>query len=252
VSFDTDDATVSRIVTSTLEAGQQKLSEPDALRVLEAYGIPTLPWRFVAADGTGGLATRAAEAAADLGLPVALKVVSRHVVHKTEVGGVALDLESKAQVERAVRDMVKRLQSASAQTEATGSGSQPAIDGILVQAMSSGGTETIVGLTRVERIGALVMFGLGGIYVEVMKDVVLRLAPLLDTDADQMIHEVKMFQLLAGTRGEEPRDLAAIAETILRISQLAERHPRIAEMDINPLIARPKGVAAIDARIQLG
>jgi acetyltransferase len=252
VSFETDDATVSRIVTSTLEAGQRKLSEPDALRVLEAYGIPTLPWRFVAADGTGGLATRAAEAAADLGLPVALKVVSRHVVHKTEVGGVALDLESKAQVERAVRDMVKRLQSASAQTEATGSGSQPAIDGILVQAMSSGGTETIVGLTRVERVGALVMFGLGGIYVEVMKDVVLRLAPLLDTDADQMIHEVKMFQLLAGARGEEPRDLAAIAETILRISQLAERHPHIAEMDINPLIARPKGVAAIDARIQLG
>jgi acetyltransferase len=258
-TFDTDDEAVSRILTTTLEAGQRKLSEPDALRVLEAYGIPTLPWRFVAADGTGSLATRAAEAAGDLGLPVALKVVSRHIVHKTELGGVALGLESKAQVERAVLDMVKRLQSAPAQTgaadaggEAPRTGGVPVIDGVLIQEMSAGGTETIVGLTRVERIGALVMFGLGGIYVEVMKDVVLRLAPLLDTDADAMIREVKMFRLLEGTRGEQPRDLAALAETILRISQLAERHPRIAEMDINPLIARPKGVVAIDARIQLG
>jgi acetyltransferase len=117
--------------------------------------------------------------------------------------------------------------------------------------MATGGTETIVGLTRQPQVGALVMFGLGGVYVEVLKDVVLRLAPLLDTDADEMIHEVKMFGLLAGVRGEGPRDLAALAEAILRISQLAERHPRIAEMDINPLIALGKGIVAIDARVRV-
>jgi acyl-CoA synthetase (NDP forming) len=96
------------------------------------------------------------------------------------------------------------------------------------------------------------MFGLGGIYVEVMRDVVLRLAPLLDTDAHTMLRDVKMFQLLEGVRGEAPRDLEALADAILRISQLAERHPRIAEMDINPLVARAEGIEAIDARVQVG
>jgi acetyl coenzyme A synthetase (ADP forming)-like protein len=257
VSFESDDATVARIIDATLDGGRNKLTEPDALRVLEAYGIATVPWRFVSADGSGSLASRAADAAADLAFPVALKVVSPHIVHKTEVGGVALGLKSKTEVERAVREMVKHVQEAPAQTQTAPQGSErgasraPAVSGVVVQAMASGGTETIVGLTRVERVGPLVMFGLGGIYVEVLKDVVLRMAPLLDTDAEQMIREVKMFPLLEGARGEEPRDLAALSDAILRISQLAERHPRIAEMDINPLIARPQGVVAIDARIQI-
>jgi len=260
VSFDVDDAAVGGIIDATLASGQTKLSEPDALRVLEAYGIPTVPWTFVPSAGSSSLAARAVEAAGDLGLPVVVKVVSSKVVHKTEVGGVALNLKSKAEVERAVRDMVKRVEAAVAGRE----GSEPeagapkargggtAIDGVLVQAMALGGTETIVGLTRQPRVGALIMFGLGGIYVEVMRDVVLRLAPLVDTDAEEMIREVKMFPLLSGARGEAPRDLAALAETVLRISQLAERHPRIAELDINPLIALPSGVRAVDGRIQLG
>ncbi len=257
VSFDTDDTTVASIIDATLEGGRYKLTEPDALRVLEAYGIATVPWQFVSADGSGSLASRTAEAAGDLGFPVALKAVSPQIVHKTEVGGVMLDLKSKTEVERAVREMVKRVQAASPQADATtdeprtGAPDTPTVSGVVVQAMASGGTETIVGLTRVERVGALVMFGLGGIYVEVLKDVVLRMAPLLDADAEQMIREVKMFPLLAGARGDEPRDLAALSDTILRISQLAERHPRIAELDINPLIARPQGVVAIDARIQV-
>ena len=128
----------------------------------------------------------------------------------------------------------------------------PRIDGVFVQQMASRGTETIVGLTRVARVGALVMFGMGGIYVEVMRDVVLRLVPLLDSDADAMVREVKMVKLLEGVRGQKPRDLAALADVILRLSQLAERHPQIAEMDINPLLATEHGVLAVDARVQLG
>jgi acetyl coenzyme A synthetase (ADP forming)-like protein len=257
VSFDVDDAAVTRIIDATLASGQTKLSEPDALRALEAYGIPTVPWVFVPSAGASSLAARAAAAAGDLGLPVVVKVVSPEVVHKTEVGGVALNLKSKAEVERAVRDMVKRVEAAVAD------GAEPAhrepakgrtasvIDGVLIQEMAKGGTETIVGLTRLPRVGALIMFGLGGIYVEVMRDVVLRLAPLVDTDADEMIREVKMFPLLAGARGDVPRDLAALADTVLRISQLAERHPRIVELDINPLLALPSGVRAVDGRIAL-
>jgi acetyl coenzyme A synthetase (ADP forming)-like protein len=258
VGFETDDAAVAGILDATLAEGRTKLSEPDALRVLEAYGIPTVPWAFVPSAGAGSLANRAAEAADHLGFPVALKVVSPAVVHKTEVGGVALGLKSKAEVERAVREMVKRVEAAVPERApeqtpeaAPARRAAPVIEGLLLQAMATGGTETIVGLTRVPRVGALVMFGLGGIYVEVMRDVVLRLAPLVDTDAAQMIHEVKMFPLLAGARGSAPRDLEALADTVLRISQLAERHPRIVEMDINPLVALPRGVMAVDGRIQL-
>ncbi|MDH3457466.1 MAG: acetate--CoA ligase family protein, partial [Gemmatimonadota bacterium] len=181
VTFDADDDTVSQIIDNTLGRGQVKLTEPDALRVLEAYQIPTVPWRFVSRQGTQSLAPKVAEAAAELGFPVAIKVVSPSVIHKTEVGGVVLSLRNKTEVERAVREMVKRVEEGRQKGgRETGEG----LHGILVQQMASGGTETIVGLTRMPRVGALVMFGMGGIYVEVMKDVVLRLTPLLDTDAE--------------------------------------------------------------------
>jgi acyl-CoA synthetase (NDP forming) len=106
-------------------------------------------------------------------------------------------------------------------------------------------------MTRTPRVGPLVMFGLGGIFVEVLRDVVLRLAPLLDTDAAEMVRKVKLRRLLEGVRGQPPRDLAALEDVILRVSQLACRHPRLAEMDINPLLARPDGVLAVDARVTL-
>jgi acyl-CoA synthetase (NDP forming) len=262
VDFDTDDAAVTRLLDATLADARHKLSEPDALRLLEAYGIPVLPWEFLSREGAGSLAARAAEAAARMGFPVALKIVSPDIIHKTDVGGVQLGLASKADVERAVRGMVKRVAeraAGSAVAEPVGSGAnpgrphrgEPRIAGVLVQQMADDGTETIVGLTRVPGVGALVMFGLGGIYVEVMRDVVLRLSPLRDGDAEEMVAGVRLRRLLEGVRGQPPRDRAALVEAILRLSQLAERHPRIAEMDINPLLARERGAVAIDARVQL-
>ena len=237
-AFEVDDDRVRAILDAALAAGRATLSEPDALRVLVAYGVPVAPWRFVETGrSTAGLAREAAAAAADIGFPVALKVVSPAVIHKTDVGGVVLGLADGKAVERAVRKMVKDV-------------GQP-LDGALVQRMAPGGRETIVGITRMPQAGAMVMFGLGGVYVEVMKDVVLRLAPLLDRDADAMIREVKMVKLLEGVRGEPARDLAAIAEVLLRASQLAERHPRISEMDINPLLALEDGVVAVDARFAI-
>jgi acyl-CoA synthetase (NDP forming) len=263
VKFKTDDATVERIVDRTLAEGHGKLSEPDAMRVLEAYGIPVLPWAFVSKDGPGALASSTAAAAADLGFPVALKVVSPDITHKTDVGGVALGLESKAEVERAVREMIKRVTAGSGKPggkaarakqreagAAAGKG-EPRIEGLMVQQMAGGGLEAIIGLTRVPRVGALVMFGMGGIYVEALRDVVMRLSPLHDVDAEEMIREVKLFQLLEGVRGQAPRDLRALEQAVLRISQLAQRHPRIEEMDINPLISLQKGAVAIDARVQV-
>jgi len=117
--------------------------------------------------------------------------------------------------------------------------------------MAPPGRETIVGVTRMPRVGAMVMFGLGGVYVEILRDVVLRLAPLLDTDAHQMIREVRTYRLLEGVRGEPARDLPALEEALLRVSQLATRHPRIAEMDINPLFALERGAVAVDARLRV-
>jgi acyl-CoA synthetase (NDP forming) len=250
VAFKTDDEAVRRILDETVGQGHTKLTEPDALRVLDAYGIATLPWRFVEANHGGSLARAAGEAAADIGLPVALKIVSPHVVHKTDVGGVALDLETRASVERAVRQMVERVTKRIGKVG--GAKGAPAVQGVLVQQMAGeGGIEAIVGATRVPRVGALIMFGMGGIYVEVMRDVALRLAPVLDTDADDMVRQVKLSRLLDGVRGMPRRDRAALAEVILRISQLAERHPRIQELDVNPLLALESGTVAVDARIQV-
>jgi acetyl coenzyme A synthetase (ADP forming)-like protein len=242
VEFDTDDAGVERIVESTLASGQLKLSEYDALRVLELYSVPVVPWQFVPARG-GDLAARAANAAAELGLPVALKVVSPQITHKTDVGGVVLGLESGEEVAEAVVKMV------GAEGAVGAVGAQ--IEGVLLQQMAPTGTETIVGITRVPRVGPMVMFGLGGIYVEALRDVVLRLCPLEDIDADEMIREVKLSSLLEGIRGQAARDRTAIADVVLRMSQLAMRHPRVAEMDINPLLALENGVLAVDARVQL-
>jgi acyl-CoA synthetase (NDP forming) len=181
-----------------------------------------------------------------------VKIVSPDVIHKSDVGGVALNLDSETDVRRAVRNMVKSLEPDKAPKKAAAvAAGDPVVEGVLVQGMASPGRETIVGLTRVPRVGPLVMFGLGGVYVEVLRDVVLRLSPLRDIDAREMIREIKSYRMLEGVRGEPARDLEALADVLLRVSQLAQRHPRITELDINPLLALEKGVVAVDARVQL-
>ena len=249
--FKTDDAAVEKILDAALAKGRSKLSEPDALRLLEAYGIPVARWRFVSHDGQQSLATAAAEAAAKVGFPVALKIVSPQVVHKSDVGGVALNLQSETDVRRALRNIVKGVEPGARPKKAAAAQLDPVVEGVLVQRMAPPGRETIVGLTRMPRVGPLVLFGLGGIYVEVLRDVVLRLSPLHDTDAREMIREIKSYRLLEGVRGEPARDLAALADILLRVSQLAQRHPRIVELDINPLLALEKGAIAVDARVQV-
>jgi acyl-CoA synthetase (NDP forming) len=202
----------------------------------------------VAADGaaTARVARAAAGAARELGFPVALKIVSPAIVHKSDVGGVALGLGDAAAVRSAATTMGALLPAGPE------SGGPPAGGaGFLVQGMAASGRETIVGLTRMPGVGAMVMFGLGGVYVEVLRDVQLRLAPLQDRDAHRMVRDVRMFPLLEGVRGEPRRDLEALEEVLLRVSQLAQRHPRIAEMDVNPLFALERGVVAVDARVRV-
>ena len=245
-TFDANDERVTKILGDTVAARREKLSEPDAMRVLEAYGIPVVGWSFVESADGDALPDLVATDASTLGFPVALKIVSPDVVHKSDVGGVALGLDSADGVREAVNTMLGKV-------AASGGETPPRVEGIMLQKMATGdATETIVGLTRVPRVGALVMFGMGGIYVEVIRDVVLRLCPILDTDADEMLKGVKLHKLLEGVRGQPARDPDALRDIILRVAQLAERHPRIAEMDINPVLAKPEGAEALDARVQLG
>jgi len=238
VALDVDDTAVEATIARARENGERKLSESDALIVLEAYGIPVSPWAFVEVSEAGS-------AASELGFPVAVKIVSPDIIHKTDYGAVRLDLETPEELELAIPAMIEEVKTHSSE------GEPPRIRGLLLQRMAPKGREIIIGLNRMPDVGTMILFGLGGIYVEALADVALRLCPITDVDAEQMIHDVKMYKLLEGIRGEAPRDLAALADALLRVSQLAERHEAIEEMDINPIISLAEGAVAVDARIQL-
>ncbi|MCX6031300.1 MAG: acetate--CoA ligase family protein [Chloroflexi bacterium] len=210
---------------------------PSAL--LAAYDIATPP---------EALATHPDEAATfarQIGFPVVLKLISPDILHKTDVGGVILNVQDEAAVRAGFETLVGR-------AAATHPGT--AVTGVQVQKMIRGGQEVIVGVKRDATFGPLIMFGLGGIYVETLRDVSFRLAPLTPDDVAEMIDEVRSAKLLTGVRGAPPADRPALIEAIVRIGQLAAEHPEIVELDVNPLLVLPKGqgAVAVDVRIILG
>ena len=182
--------------------------------------------------------------AAEIGFPVALKLISPDILHKTEVGGVILNVRDAAQARVGCETILARARAA-----------QPGarVRGVLIQKMLRGELEVIIGVQRDPTFGPLVMFGLGGIYVEALADVSFRLAPLSAQDAAEMIGEVRGALLLDGLRGQPPADRAALVDALLRVAQMAVDHPQISELDINPLLVLPagQGVVALDARVLL-
>jgi acyl-CoA synthetase (NDP forming) len=217
-------------------AGVERLGLFELTPLLTAYRIPVLVPRLA------GTADEAAAVAGQLGCPVALKVVSADISHKTDVGGVALGLASPAEVARAAAAMVTRVRARRPDA---------VIQGLLVQPMAPPGKELLLGAVRDAQFGPLVMVGFGGIYVEVLRDTATRLAPVSPAEALQMLDELKMAVLLRGVRGEPPVDRTALAETISRVGQLAVDCPDLVELDLNPLVATPTGVVAVDARATL-
>jgi acetyl coenzyme A synthetase (ADP forming)-like protein len=210
---------------------------PDEVRaVLGAYGIPH------PGSGEASTAEEAAQLAEAIGFPVALKLASDTITHKTEVGGVVLDLRDAHAVREAFGAMRARLDAA---------GLGEAMRGALVQRMVPRGVETFVGATRDPSYGPILGFGIGGVNVELWKDVVFRVAPLRDTDARAMIEQIRARALLEGFRGGPKADKAAIADVLLRVGQLLGDHPQVVELDINPLVASEDGVIAVDARIRV-
>jgi len=229
-----DRARVAAIAARARAEGRTKLSEIEALDVLTACGIPAAPARL-ARD-----AEEAARVAAELGFPVVLKIVSPQIIHKTDVGGVRPNVDSVTEAKVACVEMLDAVRQHA--PHAT-------VDGILVQRMIQGGRETIAGLTRDHAFGPLVMFGLGGVFVEAIRDVVFRIAPLRPLDAHDMVRAIRGVAILDGIRGAPPVDFAALVDVLLRVSQLALDVPEIAELDVNPLLAFPNGVVAVDARV---
>jgi acetate---CoA ligase (ADP-forming) len=234
--FAVDAAAAAAVLDRAAADGRDQLSTAEAMEVLAAYGIPTI------GSHVARSAAEAAALAAELGLPAVLKVQSPDIVHKTDVGGVAVDLRTEADVARAYDTMLERIRRA--QPEAR-------IEGVLVQRFVTGGRETIIGVTQDPSFGPLLMFGLGGVYVEALKDVVFRVQPVSDVDAMEMIRTIRGYRLLGGMRGEAASDLDALAEMIQRVSQLVGEHERIVELDINPFVVLEQGGVAVDARIRI-
>lgn len=212
------------------------LTEVEAKALLGTAGVPVAQARLARTRD------EAMTLAREIGFPVVLKVCSPDVSHKSDVGGVALNLRSIEEVGKAFDDMMKTV----TQTQPTAT-----LDGVSVQALAKPGVEVIIGLTTDPQFGSLVMFGLGGVYVEVLKDVAFRLAPLTPRDAQAMIREIRGLPLLTGYRGQAAVDLAALERVLLQVSALAEAHPEIKELDLNPIFAHPDGCLAVDARVVL-
>jgi acetyl coenzyme A synthetase (ADP forming)-like protein len=235
--FAVDASTVTRILDAAARDGRTRLLETEGLAALSAYGIPVVPHT---------LATTPDEAVAAFhamgGKPVVLKIVSPEVSHKTEIGGVLLDLRTEEEVRTGWTTLHERLRTRAPNASMVG---------ILVTALQDGGREMILGMSLDPSFGPLLVFGLGGIYVETFRDVAMRVPPVTALEALEMISEIRSFPLLQGVRGEPAVPLEPVVESIQRLSQLVLDHDRIAGMDINPLLASEEGTMALDARILL-
>ncbi|MCK9276329.1 MAG: acetate--CoA ligase family protein [Syntrophales bacterium] len=213
----------------------KNITEYDGKRILAAYGIP------VTNEQIAGSEEEAVKISRKIGFPVALKIQSHDIPHKTEAGGIMLNLKTEAEVRESYNALMKRVKEYAPQSE---------VSGVLVQEMVTGGVEVIVGITRDPVFGPCVMFGLGGIYVEAMHDVSFRIPPISMHDAEEMIEEIKGAGVLKGIRGKPASDTKALVDVIMQVSKLAvEFADQIGELDINPLIVLPEGARVVDALV---
>jgi acyl-CoA synthetase (NDP forming) len=224
------------VIASARAAGRTLLTEVESKELLHGAGIPVTRAKLAKK------AKQAEEIAEEIGYPVVLKIVSPDIAHKSDVGGVAVGIDSAKALRKAFKDMMERVQAAAPGAR---------IDGISVQQMATPGTEVIVGATTDPQFGPVMMFGLGGVFVEVLKDVAFRVVPLEPRDARQMVREIRGFPILEGVRGGAAADLGALESLILRVSDFMSQHPEIAELDLNPVFAYPNGALAVDARVVL-
>jgi 4-hydroxybutyryl-CoA synthetase (ADP-forming) len=236
--FDVDKKKVRTVLENVRNSGRKNLIEEEGYEVLAAYGFTT-PKTVL-----GNSEEDCVSAANNIGYPVVMKIASRDIIHKSDAGGVKVGVTNDEQVRTAFNTILQNVKTYKPDAD---------IKGVLVQEMVSSGKEIILGAKQDPIFGSLVMFGLGGIYVEILRDVVFRLAPVDEQEARQMVHSIKTLKLLKGVRGEKPSDLGAIVDSLQRLSQLVTEFPEIEEFDINPLLVlqEGKGVRTVDVRISL-
>jgi len=232
---DVDKNKVRAIIEKAKRRTPPQILEPEGYEILNAYRFPTLPFALVSDEAEG------LKKAKELGYPCVLKIVSPDILHKTDVGGVMVDIENDTEFVTKFNELMNNVRSKKPKAK---------IEGVLIQPMAEQGIETIIGIKRDPQFGALIMFGIGGIYVEVLKDVSFRICPIRELSAWHMIKEIKGYKLLQGFRGRRPADIEKIVESLQRLSQLALDFPDFSEIDINPFLVfeQGKGACAIDAR----
>jgi acetyl coenzyme A synthetase (ADP forming)-like protein len=235
-AFDVDRGAVRDLFSAVRADGRTTIGDTEAQAILKAYGITTPK------SDVGATPDEAVRLCREIGYPVVMKIASPDILHKSDVGGIIVGVRSDEQAREAFETLVARAKEH--MPNAT-------IWGAQVQEMVQDAREIIIGMNRDPQFGPLVMFGLGGIYVEVLKDVTFRVAPMSASQADKMIEAIRSYPLLKGVRGQAPADLDAIADTILRVAQLVTDFPEIAELDINPLLVRAQGEGAVAVDMRL-
>jgi len=228
--------TAKQLFAQARKERRNYLLEPEAKTLCAQYNIPVT--RFKTAKSP----KEAIEHAKQIGYPIVLKIISPDIIHKWDVGGVKLNLKTQEQVKQAYHRILENVKKHKPDAK---------INGILVQEMAPPSTEVIVGATKDPQFGPALMFGLGGIFVEVLKDVAFRIAPITESDAREMITEVKAYPTLRGYRGQPPADTDAIVQILLNTSRLVMENQVIKELDLNPIMVYEKGAKTVDARIIL-
>jgi acetyl-CoA synthetase (ADP-forming) len=225
-----------QLFKQVIKGGRKSLLETEAKTVCMEYGIPVPKFKLAENE------TEAVKLAMSIGFPTVLKIVSPDIIHKSDVGGVVVDIKNAEEVRSGYRRIMDNVKKHNPNAN---------IVGMLVQEMAPAGTEVIVGSIKDPQFGPALMFGLGGVFVEVLKDVTFRIAPVNEDEAAEMISEVKAYPLLKGYRNTPPADLKAIVKVLMNTSKLVLDNPEIKELDLNPIIVYEKGAKTVDARIIL-
>lgn len=226
----------SRIISQASKEGRKSLLETEAKTVCIEYGIPVTKFELAKSE------EEAVKFANAIGFPTVLKIVSPDIIHKSDIGGVIVGLKTADDVRHGYNQILQNVKKKDPKAR---------IAGVLVQEMAPSSTEVIVGAIKDPQFGPAIMFGLGGVFVEVLKDVTFRVAPITEDDALEMISEVKAYPLLKGYRNTPPSDIDAITKILMSTSRLVTDHLEIKELDLNPVIVYEKGAKTVDARIIL-
>jgi len=215
---------------------KRSLLETEAKELLREYGISVPDFKLIKSeDEIVGLAK-------EINFPIVMKIVSPDIIHKTDAGGVKVGIKDEKEAKAAYQDIIYKVKKYKKEAK---------ISGVIAYSMIPQGTEIIIGMMKDPQFGPVIMFGLGGIFVEILKDISFRILPLEERDAEEMISEIKGYQILKGIRGETPKDVKSIRDVLMKISQLVIENPEIKEIDLNPVFVFNKGLQVVDARIIL-